>query len=88
MTQGLRNVGSIKNYWYTFCVHIKKKNMKIPNVVLASMVSASFFVSCKNNTVVKNKTKAEIEKIKQDSIKKVNAEMDKKINGCRACGMG
>lgn len=63
--------------------------MKISNVVLASMVSASFFVSCKNNSESKNKTKAEIEKIKQDSIEKADAEMAKNIGqNCPACGMG
>ncbi len=63
--------------------------MKISNVVIASMISASFFVNCKSDKSTKIKSKAEIEKIKQDSIAKADVEMAKNIGqNCPACGMG
>ncbi len=61
--------------------------MKISKIVLASMVSASCLVGCKNKLEVKNKTKAEIEKVKKDSIKKSEQEIHNSQN-CPACGMG
>jgi hypothetical protein len=58
--------------------------MKISNIVLASMVSATFLVSCKPSIDDKksiNEKKKISEKAKKDSII-INAQ------NCPACGMG
>ncbi len=61
--------------------------MKISNLVLASMVSASFLTSCKNNIEPKKISKAKLYKINQDSLKK-NDSTVYNGNNCPACGMG
>lgn len=61
--------------------------MKISNLVLASMVSASFLNSCKNNVESKKVSKTKFNKINQDSLKK-NDTTVYNGNNCPACGMG
>ncbi len=61
--------------------------MKISKVVLASMVSASFLTSCKNNLESKKTSKAQINKINQDSLTKIDSSVYNG-NNCPACGMG